>query len=208
MTSGFKKICAVLLALCAVFSIICLASCSSDKKGVKTENHLTGKELKDKMNELSEEDHDEYIPLVEKWIAFYNGDYDAVKGLFPEEYWKTCPLSEDQFIADLKAVAEQTKADNERSFGKNFVFSYEIITEKNHSDINDDTKINMEVNYGIGQDRIGKEYYLNVSLKLKSDSRSEQEVEVFALRPLQIDGKWYVANETGKFGIYDLPTVK
>ena len=197
-----KIVTALSLVFIMLLSLLFMSSCSSDGKSSKNGNVKHGKELKESAESISEDEKGEYCTLVDKYIGYLNGDYDGIQGLFPEEYWKSAPMSEDVFINNMKGISAQTDASNVAQYGTGYEFYYSIDKEQNLTESIDEVQNNLSDKYGISGDRVTASYYLLVTVYVKSDTVPDgRQVYDKVFRPVVIDGKWYLADELVNFGI-------
>ena len=196
-----KRITAFLLAVTMILSALFMFSCSSKKGGGNTEvKH--GKELKESLSNISDDDRSGYLALLDKYLCYLNMDYEGVRGLFPDDYWQSAPMTEDDFIADMDSYAGDVDASNAAQYGSGYEFYYTVVKEQNLSESIDEVQNSLSSKYGISADRVTGSYYLLVTFFVKSDTLTEgREIFDKVFRPVVIDGKWYLANELLNFGL-------
>jgi len=149
------------------------------------------------MKNISEEDHSEYMALVDKYVEYLSGNEEALDGLYPKEYCESFGQTEEEFIAEIKGTLEKDRETNTEKYGADYKVTYTLISEKNYEPFLDNITTNLKSKYGISEDRVSKAYIIQLDLTIKG-SLSEFTDSCF-LFPTNIDGNWYLYNESGGF---------
>lgn len=135
---------------------------------------------------------DTYIDII------YNGKFDKMKDMAPQEYWDWYEDEYDQTIDDIIEEAEDEYDDMmdsmEDKYGKNIKITYEVTKEKDLSEKKlEKIAEALEDKYDIDASKVseGKEIKYDVTITGDEDDDTNDDLEMTVIK---YNGKWYKIN--------------
>ena len=191
------RIAALILAALTIVPALLLSSCGKTRPDLEVPERLKGEERKKAQHDISEEDRKEYLAAIDRYIAFMGGDAAALRDMYPDGYWEEADLDCEELIAEYESKRAETEKANAERFGDGYKITYDIDSEKNYALQLNDLKATLKENWNVAPDRIEKAYQVHITVTVKGSKK--QSANSFYFFPVKIDGKWYLANETGGF---------
>ncbi len=132
----------------------------------------------------------------------FNGKYEKIEKLAPEEYWEYMEDTFDSSADDaIETYEELGVYDNmidglEEAYGKHIRFSYKIVHEDELSERKLDTlKDGLKENYDIAKRSVKKAYELEIEITISgSEDTDTEESEIIVVN---IGNDWYVTTSDG-----------
>ena len=170
-----KKLLALLLALMMV--LCCFVACDKDDDDDKKSSKKGGSGL---------DDYD-YAEALENYMDARGGDADAYKAMAPDEYWDELGWSDDDieyYVDEMKAFDDiEIEIEDEEKLDEDEIA--EFVEE-----------FNMHCPCDLDADDISKAYAVEATVTLGDAGMVENEWVA-----IKLDGEWYLATETGSFGM-------
>ena len=188
---------ASLLLISMLIASFAMTSCGDSRPKTEVPEELKSDERKKVREDISEEDRAAYIAKLDEYVSYLNGDYSVIEDLYPEDYWEQIGSTPEEIVEMQKASEENNRARAEETYGKGYKITYEIESEKNYEPLLVSLKSTLKENFGIDPERVSKAYNIYINLTMKGPKNSG--TESFYLIPVNIDGNWYLVNESGGF---------
>ena len=190
---------AIILIVSMLLSAFVMVSCGSSARVnlEKVPEEMKSEARKSAQNDIDEGDRAAYTAKIAEYEKYLNGDYSVITDLYPEDYWAAVGGSADEAVKKMTADEEANRQAAKSQYGEGYKVTCKIESEKNYSLLLESLKSTLKENFGIDKDRVSRAYNVYVTVTVSGPKNKSS--DSYYLIPTNIDGNWYLVNQSGGF---------